>query len=102
LSSHIVFSSIVPFRFVYLRQPCPKCKKLILGIDKIEKLVLGIKKKRHKTSFGDKGKGKPSQNKFFVLKQFHDATSGGAGKKWRVGSFCRQMNVRGGVTAVGV
>ncbi len=34
-------------------------KKLVLGIDIKEKQVLGIKK-RHKTSFGDQGKGKPS------------------------------------------
>jgi hypothetical protein len=41
-----------------------KVKKQVLGIDKIRKLVLRIKK-RHKTSFGDIGKGKGSPKLVF-------------------------------------
>ena len=40
--------------------------------------------------------------KVALLSLLSSSCSGSAGKKCRVGSFCRQMNVRGGVAAVGV
>jgi hypothetical protein len=39
-------------------------RKLVMGIEKKGELVLGIKK-RHKTSFGDIGKGKRSPKLVF-------------------------------------